>query len=300
MGARARLALVATVAVVGCWGWAARADAFVYWASSGSGAIGRANLDGTGANARFIAGGSDPFGIAVDGRHIYWTNIASGAIGRANLDGSGVDQNFIPRVADSRGVAVDGRHVYWTSLGTEAIGRANLDGSAVDPGFIAGAQEPIRVVVDGQRVYWTNGRTNTIGRADLDGSGASQSFIAGANAPLGIAVDGGPAGSAVPSSASLSFEPQPLGTFGPPQSLTIANKGHGNLKIDAARITSGDVDDFLVSHDTCSQHTLTIAATCTVHVRFGPVATGDRQATLTLTSDDPAAPLQIMLEGRVG
>jgi streptogramin lyase len=37
----------------------------VYWANAGGGAIGRANLDGTGANQSFIGGASFPFGVAV-------------------------------------------------------------------------------------------------------------------------------------------------------------------------------------------------------------------------------------------
>jgi hypothetical protein len=39
----------------------------VVWANFGSGTIGRANLDGTGADESFITGASGPFGVAVDG-----------------------------------------------------------------------------------------------------------------------------------------------------------------------------------------------------------------------------------------
>jgi hypothetical protein len=45
---------------------AARADAFVYWANFGTGTIGRADLDGSGANQAFITGASSPLGVAVD------------------------------------------------------------------------------------------------------------------------------------------------------------------------------------------------------------------------------------------
>jgi len=382
MGAPGRLALVATVAVVACWWWAAPAPAYVYWANlsagtigranldgsganqgfiagasnpvgvavdgqhvywanQGAGTIGRANLDGTGANQSFIAGASSPFGVAVDGQHIYWADAFTSTIGRANLDGTGVNQGFIAGAIAAFGVAVDGEHVYWTNQSTDAIGRANLDGSGANQSFIAGASNPVGVAVDDQRIYWTNIDTNAIGRANLDGSGANQSFIAGASfprgvavdgqhiywanpgtstivranldgsganqsfvvgasSPFGVALDGGPAGSASASAASLSFGAQPLGTFGAPQSLTITNSGHGNLEIGAARVASGATDDFLVTYDTCSQSTLTIGATCTVHVRFGPSASGERHAMLAISSNDPASPLQIALQGTAG
>ena len=272
----------------------------IYWANSGTGTIGRANLDGSGANPSFIAGANNPSGVAVDGQRLYWTNAGTGTIGRANLDGSGANQGFIAGANFPTGVAVDGQRLYWTNFGTGTIGRANLDGSGATQGFIAGASSPSGVAVDGQHLYWTNLGTDTIGRANLDGSGATPSFIAGASNPVGVAVDGGPAGSAVASAASLSFGTQPLGTFGAPQSVTITNAGHGDLQIDAARIADGDVDDFVVTHDTCSQSTLTIGGTCTVRVRFGPSAGGERQAMLALTGNDTASPLQIALQGTAG
>jgi virginiamycin B lyase len=374
--ARRPYALAVAVAVMGCWGWAAQADARVYWADQPAGTIGRANLDGSGADPSFIAGASNPFGVAVDGRHVYWTNLITGSIGRASLDGSDANQSFIAGASFPVGVAIDDGHIYWANNGTDTIGRANLDGSGANQSFIAGATNPFGVAVDDGHVYWTNsgtiGRANldgsganqsfiagagaargvavddghiywtnsgtdTIGRANLDGSGANQSFIAGATNPFGVAVDDGhvywadngtigranldgsganqsfiagataPRGVAVDrtgrasaSAASLAFGTQPLGTFGAPQSLTITNSGDGNLEVDAARLASGDVDDFLVSHDTCSHNTVAAGATCTVRVRFGPSASGEREAILALTSNDPAAPLQIALQGTTG
>src|SRR5690242_16104423 len=66
--------------------------------------IGRAKLDGSGADNFFITGASVPCGVAVDGAHIYWANegyFGSGTtIGRANLDGTDVDQEFISGVSE--------------------------------------------------------------------------------------------------------------------------------------------------------------------------------------------------------
>ena len=312
-------------------------DGHVYWANADTGSIGRANLDGSGANPSFIAGSNFPGGLAVDGQHVYWANQLAGTIGRANLDGSGVDQSFIGGASFPWGVAVDDRHVYWmssTAIGranldgsgvdqsfiapvdglnaltvdrghvywsnAQAIGRANLDGSGVDPSFIAVPGAPIGLAVDDRHLYWSNTITDAIARANLDGTGVNQSFITGASNPFGLAVDGGPAGTAAASATSVGFGTEPLGTLGAPRSVTISNTGHGNLEIDAARVAGGDVDDFLVSHDDCSHRTLTIGASCTIGVRFGPSAGGERQATLELISSDAASPLRVALQGTAG
>ena len=55
---------------------------YVYWSNGNNGAIGRANLDGTGVNQSFITGASGP-GVAVDSQYIYWDNANGGSIGRA-------------------------------------------------------------------------------------------------------------------------------------------------------------------------------------------------------------------------
>jgi virginiamycin B lyase len=171
------------------------------------GAIGRANRDGSGVNARFIpppdGGGC---GVAIAGGHLYWAS--GGAIGRANVDGTGVDGQFIPGLAIPRstspistgggpcGIAVAGKYIYWTNTvegGTPvAIGRANLDGTGVNKRFITGVTPGCGIVVVGGHIYWTNGgfveSRYAIGRANLDGTGVNQRFIRTAGIPCGVAV----------------------------------------------------------------------------------------------------------------
>jgi virginiamycin B lyase len=188
------VALAVATAVVATLALAARADAYVYWASLPpkafvpSPGVERANLDGTGTEGLIPA--AQPlfgvYGVAVDNAHVYWTN-PSQTIGRANLEGTGVNQSFIAGTTGLTGVAVDDAHVYWAS--DAGIGRANLDGTGVNQSFIASAGDPIGVAVDGAHVYWTNRDAGTIGRANLDGTGVNQSFIAGANSFFGLAVD---------------------------------------------------------------------------------------------------------------
>src|SRR5437588_2893277 len=96
-GVRCWLALVLLLlAVVVLVLTAPAASAYVYWTSAPGmvNTIGRANLDGSGANASFISvgGGSDSlFGLAVDSAHAFWADQDPNAIGRANLNGSGAN-----------------------------------------------------------------------------------------------------------------------------------------------------------------------------------------------------------------
>ena len=80
--------------------------AHVYWANYGTDTIGRAKLNGTGAEQSFITGASHPWGVAVDGVHVYWANLLTNTIGRAGLDGTGAEQTFITGAGEPVGSAV--------------------------------------------------------------------------------------------------------------------------------------------------------------------------------------------------
>ncbi len=120
---------------------------YLYW--GGKGAVGRANIDGSGANLKFISNAGEDLdelacGVAVDDKHIYWAASAPRGdqwIGRANLDGSGATPKFI-RVQGEEGscggLALDDKYIYWANSQAESIGRAGLDGSRVDQKFITG------------------------------------------------------------------------------------------------------------------------------------------------------------------
>jgi hypothetical protein len=71
---------------------------FIYWSNSGGSTIGRARLDGTGVEPRWITGLNAPCGVAVGASHIYWADMDGTTVGRANLDGTHVSRSFIKRV----------------------------------------------------------------------------------------------------------------------------------------------------------------------------------------------------------
>lgn len=186
-------ALVAAIVILLLAPRAASAN-FVYWTNDNETTIGRAKINGTGANNSFIAGLNDPLGVAVDSKFIYWAEQDSNRIGRANLDGSGVNLNFIPTSAgvdNPNGVAVTPTHIYWTN-DDETIGRANLDGSAPVGNFINSTSDSqCGIAADANFIYWNSALNpnDAIGRAGLDGSNPDPGFISGMDAGCGPAVD---------------------------------------------------------------------------------------------------------------
>jgi hypothetical protein len=169
---------------------------FVYWANDNQTSIGRAKINGAGANNNFITGVDGVHGVAVDSKFIYWTTLSSGtsSIGRANLDGSGVNNQFITAdVTAPTSIAVSSSAIYWTNevgMGGSSIGRANLDGSNANPNFIDGPVGACGLAADSNFLYFFGDATH-IGRAGLDGTGVDRTFIAIPNHFCGVAVDPG-------------------------------------------------------------------------------------------------------------
>jgi hypothetical protein len=162
---------------------------YIYWTDSSG--IGRANLDGSHVNNKFIAApkNSDPNGLAVNGKYIYWAESGTNKILRADLHGAHVDTSYLTGadgVASPSGVAVDATYIYWTDPGTGTIGRATIDGKTVWQHFITGGIGPVAVAVNGSYIYWGN-YGDSIGRANLDGSHVNQYLIKD-SPPDGVAV----------------------------------------------------------------------------------------------------------------
>jgi virginiamycin B lyase len=183
--------LAVVLAVVGCLWLAGQASANVYWGSLNLNRIGRANPDGSEVEPNLVTGALEPWGVALDGKHLYWANEQGNTIGRSNLDGSDVEADFIS-AAEPTGLAVAEGHIYWISPGPREIGRAKLDGSEVEAEFIPHVEAFAGLAASSEFIYWgdTSG-SGSIGRARLGGSGVEEDFIDPVDPiiPYGVAVD---------------------------------------------------------------------------------------------------------------
>ena len=78
--------------------------------------------------------------------------------------------------------------------------------------------------------------------------------------------------------------------------VTIANEGNASLMINAIEIVGTNSSDFTQTND-CT--TVAQEESCTVELSFMPAATGGRNATLNIASDDPETPdVSVSLSGQ--
>jgi hypothetical protein len=172
------------------------ASAQVYWSNQGTDSIGRAALDGSGADGDFVAGAADPTGVAIDGEFVYWSHAGDpdpeGAIGRADVaDGGAPNHDFVTTPAAAAppgGVAVDNSWIYWTG---ETIGRAGLDGAPVSPAFINSANtgtSACGIASDADEIVWGVGPAASGALRAAHGPFApNPNFLPGQDDPCGVA-----------------------------------------------------------------------------------------------------------------
>jgi low-density lipoprotein receptor class B len=169
---------------------------FVYWSeASPSSSIGRAKINGTGLNTKFIPGLGNPTSVAVDSQFVYWSDRGTNVIGRANLDGSGVNPSFVTTgVNNPAALAVSATGIYWANnpgVAPFTIGHANIDGTNPVGNFITLSASTCGLAADSSSLYFI-GTGNKIGRATLDGSAVDPSFISvpsPSSISCGLAVD---------------------------------------------------------------------------------------------------------------
>jgi len=92
------------------------------------------------------------------------------------------------------------------------------------------------------------------------------------------------------SPASLSFGSLLPGTESAPQTITVSNIGGAALDVNSQLVT-GD-SDFFITNSNCVGPFIAPGGSCSIQVVFFPHSGGPGSATLTITSNDPAAPQQ--------
>ena len=97
------------------------------------------------------------------------------------------------------------------------------------------------------------------------------------------------------SATSLAFGSAPLNFPTPAQTVTLTNTGSGLLTISGFRITGPQSTSFIDS-TSCGLN-LASAASCSIRVRFSPVALGAASASLTITDNASGSPQSVSLTG---
>jgi hypothetical protein len=95
----------------------------------------------------------------------------------------------------------------------------------------------------------------------------------------------------------LTFSRQKVDTLSDPKTLTVRNNTTVEVEVIAVAPTGPQADDFWVETDTCSLAPVPPNGMCTVSVSFAPLAAGNRDAALTVTSDAPGSPHAAPLSG---
>ena len=127
-----------------------------------------------------------------------------------------------------------------------------------------------------------------------------------------------PEATATPGSLTFASAaaPQPVGTTGRTQVVTITNTGDGTTEDDEGNVYGGltfgavelsDPDEFVINGNTCggqddgdggfNSKVLAPDESCTIGIRFTPQEPGERTGSLTIASDDPASPTVVALSG---
>ncbi len=173
----------------------------VYWADTQQASIGRAHLDGSGADDTFVAnatGGSasSPVDVALDGTYIYWTDGAR-YIGRAKIDGEDVEPHFIDAGTNSYpfGIAVVDGTIYFTEF-SQILSVAATGGTPTPLVTLPAQSAPTALAAAGGYLYWSAlnlddpSPSGSIGRALIGGGDLEESFIPNLQYPTGVATDG--------------------------------------------------------------------------------------------------------------
>ena len=179
---------------------AASAADYIFWTAQGAGqglqSIGRANLDGTGANENLVPGSAGvdmPDGVMANSSSIFWLNGLNGkTLAKANTDGSSASMDIAGGPLGNTGVyqaALLGDVIYFpspTQVGgfgpTSAVGRVGTDGTGkavISPEVFQGGMSFSRLAGVGSYVYPLNQGSSLARVATSSGTVDNTSFVSG-------------------------------------------------------------------------------------------------------------------------
>jgi hypothetical protein len=86
-----------------------------------------------------------------------------------------------------------------------------------------------------------------------------------------------------------------VGSTSAVKTINVTNGGTVSVSFKSIGLTGGSADDFALT-TTCGA-TLAVKATCTLSVKFKPVASGSKSASVQLTDDAAKSPQSITITG---
>ncbi len=160
----------------------------IFWDNTGSGFIGKANIDGSSPTGTLVGTTEPACGVAADQNFVYWLDVGlAQSVSRATVNGGDKQTNYINGATGSCGLAADSNTLYWGSS-TKAIGRAPVGGGTANNNFVPSAVPVANAVcgvaINSQYIFWGNsGASDFIGRSNLGGGSSNPSLIAGPTDP---------------------------------------------------------------------------------------------------------------------
>jgi len=97
------------------------------------------------------------------------------------------------------------------------------------------------------------------------------------------------------SATSIAFGNEKVGSTSAVKTINVTNGGTVSVSFKSIGLTGGSADDFALT-TTCGA-TLAVKATCTLSVKFKPVASGSKSASVQLTDDAAKSPQSITITG---
>lgn len=249
----------------------------VYWTNVITETVGRAGLDGSDPDSRFIRRGTAaPWMAAVE-------RVPAGTIAPRTRDfgdqpvgGTAGPLSFQVRSLGNAPLSLGATRVSGLGADQFAVTADDCSGAVLDPGASCTISVSFTPTTPGGKAARVLIGTDDPSRPVLRGR------LRGAGTVPDAAID--------PSSAD--FGPRAVGS-GPsaPLTFTVASTGSAPLTIGTAGLNGDAAGDFALADDDCSGETLAPGTECTIAVTFDPSAHGARDAGLQVPTSAPDAPV---------